>query len=102
MYFIIENPDVKVIHELNKNKDILEKNNEDHSNFMFRMTQEVRKPISNIDSLTNMIDISNKYATLEDIVNAIKSNTRHISYVVNNVLDVSNIDINMLENNGKH
>lgn len=97
MYFIIENPDVKVIHELNKNKDILEKNNEDHSNFMFRMTQEVRKPISNIDSLTNMIDISNKYATLEDIVNAIKSNTRHISYVVNNVLDVSNIDIRKIK-----
>lgn len=97
MYFIIENPDVKIIHELNKNKDILEKNNEDHSNFMFRMTQEVRKPINNIDSLTNMIDIRNKYATLEDIVNAIKSNTRHISYVVNNVLDVSNIDIRKIK-----
>ena len=97
MYFIIENPDIKVIHELNKNKDILEKNNEDHSNFMFRMTQEVRKPVSNIDSLTNMIDTKNKYATLEDIVNAIKSNTRHISYVVNNVLDVSNMDIRKIK-----
>ena len=97
MYFIIENPDVKVIHELNKNKDILEKNNEDHSNFMFRMTQEVRKPVSNIDSLTNMIDITNEYSTLEDIVNAIKSNTRHISYVVNNVLDVSNVDVRKIK-----
>lgn len=97
MYFVIENPDVKVIYELNKNKDILEKNNEDHSNFMFKMTQEVRKPIGNIDSLVQMIDIENKYVTLEDIVNAIKSNTRHISYVVNNVLDVSNIDVRKIK-----
>ncbi len=97
LYLTIENPDVKMINELHVNKDILEKNNEDRSNFMFRMTQEVRKPISNIDSLTNMIDIKNKYVTLEDIVNAIKSNTRHISYVVNNVLDVSNIDIRKIK-----
>ena len=100
MYFTIENPDVKVINELNRNKDILEKNNEDKSNFLFRMTQEVRKPISNIESLTNMID-TDKYVKLEDIVNAIKSNTRQISYIVNDVLDVSSTDVRKIkiENN---
>ena len=97
MYFTIENPDIKVIGELNKNKNILEKNNEDRSNFLFRMTQEVRKPISNIDNLANMIDTKGEYVKLEDIVNAIKSNTRHISYVVNNVLDVSDIDIRKIK-----
>ena len=100
MYFTIENPDVKVINELNRNKDILEKNNEDRSNFLFRMTQEVRKPISNIDNLTNMID-TDKYVKLEDIVSAIKSNTRQISYIVNDVLDVSSTDVRKIkiENN---
>lgn len=100
MYFTIENPDVKVINELNRNKDILEKNNEDRSNFLFRMTQEVRKPISNIDNLTNMID-TDKYVKLEDIVSAIKSNTRQISYIVNDVLDVSSADVRKIkiENN---
>ena len=92
MYFTIENPDVKIIGELNKNKQILEKNNEERSNFLFRMTQEVRKPISNIDNLVNMIDIEGEYVKLEDVVSAIKSNTRHISYIVNNVLDLSEID----------
>ena len=100
IYFTIENPDVKVINELNRNKDILEKNNEDRSNFLFRMTQEVRKPISNIDNLTNMID-TDKYVKLEDIVSAIKSNTRQISYIVNDVLDVSSADVRKIkiENN---
>ena len=100
MYFTIENPDVKIINELNRNKDILEKNNEDRSNFLFRMTQEVRKPISNIDNLTNMID-TDKYVKLEDIVSAIKSNTRQISYIVNDVLDVSSTDVRKIkiENN---
>ena len=100
IYFTIENPDVKVINELNRNKDILEKNNEDRSNFLFRMTQEVRKPISNIDNLTNMID-TDKYVKLEDIVSAIKTNTRQISYIVNDVLDVSSTDVRKIkiENN---
>ena len=100
IYFTIENPDVKVINELNRNKDILEKNNEERSNFLFRMTQEVRKPISNIESLTNMID-TDKYVKLEDIVSAIKSNTRQISYIVNDVLDVSSADVRKIkiENN---
>ena len=92
MYFTIENPDVKVIGELNRNKDILEKNNEDRSNFLFKMTQEVRKPVSNIENLANMIDTENEYVKLEDVVNAIKSNTRQISYIVNDVLDVSDVD----------
>ena len=92
MYFTIENPDIKIIGELNKNKHILEKNNEERSNFLFRMTQEVRKPISNIESLANMIDTENEYVKLEDVINAIKSNTRHISYIVNNVLDLSEVD----------
>ena len=92
MYFTIENPDIKIIGELNKNKHILEKNNEEISNFLFRMTQEVRKPISNIDCLVNMIDVKGEYVKLEDVINAIKSNTRHISYIVNNVLDLSEVD----------
>ena len=97
MYFTIENPDVQIIGELNKNKKILEKNNEEKSNFLFRMTQEVRKPISNIENLADMIDIEKEYVKLEDVVNAIKTNTRQISYVVNNVLDVSDIDIRKIK-----
>ncbi len=101
MYFTIENPDVKVINELNRNKDILEKNNEDRSNFLFKMTQEVRKPVSNIENLVNMIDTEKEYVKLEDIVSAIKSNTRQISYIVNEVLDVSDVDVRKIkiENN---
>ena len=97
MYFTIENPDVRVINELNRNKTILENNNEERSNLLFRMTQEVRKPISNIDSLVNMIDVENEYVKLEDVVSAIKNNTRQISYVVNNVLDVTDIDVRKIK-----
>lgn len=96
IYFTIENPDVKVINELNRNKDILEKNNEERSNFLFKMTQELRKPVSNIDNLTNMIDTT-KNEKLEDIVNTIKSNTRQISYLISDVLDVSDVDIRKIK-----
>ena len=97
IYFTIENPDVKVINELNRNKAILEKNNENRSNFLFKMTQEVRKPINNIDHLANMIDTKGEYVKLDDVISAIKSNTRQISYIVNDVLDVTDIDIRKIK-----
>ncbi|MGN1378908.1 MAG: hypothetical protein ACI4XR_00690 [Bacilli bacterium] len=40
MFFTIENPDVKVLNELYKNKEIMESNYEDKYNFLFEITAE--------------------------------------------------------------
>ena len=51
MYFTIENPDVKMLNELYKNKELMEQNYEDKYNFLFEMTQEARSPLLNINNL---------------------------------------------------
>ena len=45
MYFTIENPDLKIIDELKKNRSLTSKSYIEKSNFLFRMSAEVRKPI---------------------------------------------------------
>ena len=42
MYFTIENPDIKLIEELSKSRELSEKYNNDKSNFIFNMTQQIR------------------------------------------------------------
>lgn len=54
MYFTIENPDVKIIDQLTRNKKLIEESNEDKSNFLFRISQEVRKPIDDIIRVSNI------------------------------------------------
>ena len=43
MYFTIENPDIKMLDELIKNRKITERNSEEKSMFIFKMTQELKK-----------------------------------------------------------
>lgn len=92
MYFTIENPDVKMIEELNKNKKLIEKHYEEKTNFLFKISQELKKPLQDITNLSN--EIIN-----EEDINLIKSNIKKINYeskqlykYVNTTLDVSQID----------
>ena len=57
MFFTIENPDVKMLNELYKNKEIMESNYEDKYNFLFEITQESRNPLKSIENIcSNMED----------------------------------------------
>ena len=92
MYFTIENPDLKLIDELTKTKNLAEKYNNDKSIFLFNMTQQIRNPLNNIEQLTEKAyDSENIDEIKEDIID-IRNEQKRISYVVNGVLDVSTID----------
>ena len=92
MYFTIENPDVKIIEQLTKNKKLIEETNEDKSNFIFRISQEIRKPI---DDIIRVCNISLKERTLDNKNKGLKfieANSSHLKNVVNDILDVSKMD----------
>ena len=59
MYFTIENPDMQMMEELYKNKKLIEKSNQDTSNFLFRMTQDIKKPVKDI------VDVSQAFSELK-------------------------------------
>ena len=97
MYFTIENPDVQMVAELYKNKKLVEKSNQDTSNFLFRMTQDIKKPVKDI------IEISEKIQGYDD-VEEVKKGVKHINntgveldYLINDALDVSSMTTKRLK-----
>lgn len=89
MYFTIENPDIKMIEELSKNRKLLENTIQDKSNFLFRMSNEINQPIKNIETLTNVIKEENDISIIKKEINNIYYETKYINNVINDILDVS-------------
>ena len=97
MYFTIENPDVKMIEEYHKAKEISDNANEDKTMFLYNMTNDIRlitKDINyNTDAAIN--EMSNKKLDkdlVNDYLRAIKENTARFTTITNEILDVDSID----------
>ena len=97
MYFAIENPDIKMLNELYKNRELMEAIYEDKYNFLFEMTQEARNPIKNINSLCNEIRQSNDIKSIKENINKLSSESRQLDFSVNNVLNISSLDIQKIK-----
>ena len=92
MYFTIENPDLKIIEELKKNRSLTSKSYIEKTNFLFRMSAEVRKPIENIKELNDYNIESNNIKEIKENSKEIDLNIRNANFTINNVLDVSSLD----------
>lgn len=90
MYFTIENPDLQLLEEVTKIKEITEKTNEDKSSFLYHVTDEMNIVLN---SVKTKLDNINKM----DDVNEIKSSLREISAIVNNSKKRVNASINISE-----
>lgn len=97
MYFTIENPDVQIMEELYKNKKLIEKSNEDTSNFLFRMIQDIKKPIKNMTDISDNLKFSDNINELKDGMKFINNNSRDLDYLINDVLDVSAMNTRRLK-----
>lgn len=95
MYFTIENPDLKVIKELNKNKKIIENANQGNLNFMFKITTEAKH------YLKNMLNLSKKIESPSEVKQEIIDVTNEMGVVLNNVIDVSSMDIKNIKISGQ-
>lgn len=92
MYFTIENPDIKLINELNENKILVEKTNEEKSKILFKMIQDVKNPVSYIYNVSESLENEDNSEKLKKGIGVINSSARKLSYIINNVLDVSGMD----------
>ena len=96
MYFTIENPDLQMVEELSKNKKLTEQNFEEKTNFLFKISQELKKPLQDITSISNNI-YENASDEIKKQAKQINTNSRQLYTYVNNALDISTMDIKNLK-----
>lgn len=96
MYFTIENPDLKMVNELLRNKELVEKGMEDKSRFLFEVTGDIKKPTKNILLLSNNYNKFNEEEK-EKAIKIIKSNANSILFKLNKELDISSLDASKIK-----
>lgn len=94
MYHTIENPDLKQMAEMERNNEITEQSYIDKSNFIFEMTQEVREPLNYIKNTSKVLmDNDPNKETYKEGIGYIYNASRQLDFVVNDVLNVSTLDV---------
>lgn len=97
MYFTIENPDIKMIEQLENAKDQADKANRAKTDFLSSMSHEIRTPLNAImgfsDCINQATSLDEAKENAKDIINA--SST--LLEIVNGILDISKIEAGKLE-----
>ena len=97
MYFTIENPDVKMIEQLNLAKDTAEKANRAKSDFLSSMSHEIRTPLNAIVGFSDCIINANSLEEAKDNAKDVVTASNTLLEIVNGILDISKIEAGKLE-----
>ena len=97
MYFTIENPDIRLLKQLEVAKDQAEKANRAKTDFLSSMSHEIRTPLNAIVGFSDCImeanDLEEAKANAKDVINA----SQTLLEIVNGILDISKIEAGKLE-----
>ncbi len=104
MFFTIENPDLKLISQLNLAVSAANKANEAKSDFLSSMSHEIRTPLNAIVGLTqDMMRNDKLHPELAEDANDIVNASKMLVEIVGNIMDISKIESKKIEiNNTKY
>ena len=97
MYFTLENPDLKLINELNELKQEAEDANKVKSNFLSNISNDIKKPLNAIIGFSETIlveDISDK---VRNDANSINISGKQLYKMLNNSVDITNAEYDELK-----
>ncbi len=85
--FVFMEDDTKMAQEANEAK----------SDFLLRVSHDIRTPISGIIGMIKLAQMSNDMTKIKNYLNSIQSSSTHLIDLVNDVLDLSKIEKNKIE-----
>lgn len=97
MYHTIENPDLKMIEQLNLAKDQADKANRAKSDFLSSMSHEIRTPLNAIVGFSQALADEDLTEEAKEEVDDIIMASNSLLEIVNGILDISKIESEKLE-----
>lgn len=96
MYHTIENPDAQINAYLLRNKELTEASISEKSNFLFKVSQEMKKPVKDI--LDNIKKYDQKYtkAEMKLLIDQIENDANNAYFIINDISSVSSMDVKKL------
>ena len=97
MYFTIQNPDVKIISQLEVARDSAERANAAKTDFLSSMSHEIRTPLNAIVGFSDCIQTSKTLEEAQENARDIINASTVLLEIVNGILDISKIEAGKLE-----
>ena len=96
MYFTIENPDVKMLLEMKKSKDKLDKSNYDKSMFLFDMSKMVKRSTENINKIAYDV-LDNRDIDKDNSMREIINEVSMLNTMCNKMFNINEIEASKIK-----
>lgn len=97
MYFILVNPDITYIDELNELRETAENANKAKTEFLASMSHEIRTPMNAILGLTDSVLTNELPSSVKEDIQNINNAGQILLEIINNILDISKIEEGKME-----
>ncbi|MBE6155462.1 MAG: response regulator [Firmicutes bacterium] len=101
MYFTMENPDIRIISELEKDKEVVEEASKAKTDFLSNMSHDIRTPMNAIIGFSESLLMEDLNERQKGEVQNIYEAAATLLEIINNILDVSRIESGKEEKNEK-
>ena len=100
MYNTIENPDLQMLREFHKARELAEESNKEKTEFLFNISNQIKTPINKIIETSEKALNENDVIEIKNDVRTIKGKSNSLLNLVNNVLDISDEEMRQIEIRG--